>query len=96
MGYFSNGTEGMMYEEDFCSKCLHGDGCPVWDAHMLKNYEECNKPDSILHMLIPRTEGGLGNGQCLMFIDETVLTPLQRAHRRSEQDRARQARSEAD
>lgn len=68
MGYFSNGTEGMFYQEEYCEKCVHdinGD-CPIWLAHILHNYSECNKPDSILHILIPR-EGGR-NGQCKMFI----------------------------
>jgi hypothetical protein len=73
MGYFSNGTEGECYFEDYCSKCVHnGDGegpmCPVWALHLELNYDECNKPESILHRLIPRTEGGLSNGQCKMFL----------------------------
>jgi hypothetical protein len=71
MGYFSNGTEGMDYEDRYCSKCVHHKpdegGCAVWLAHMLKNYEECNKDDSILHILIPRTKDGLGNQLCTMF-----------------------------
>lgn len=71
MGYFSNGTEGAMYEEQYCARCVHntdGPGCAVLAAHMLFNYQDCNNPDSILHMLIPRTKGGLGNDQCRMFI----------------------------
>lgn len=68
MGYFSNGSEGMDYESQYCDKCQHQDGpCTVWLAHMLHNYEECNKPDSILHLLIPQTEDKLGNKQCTMF-----------------------------
>lgn len=48
MGYFSNGTEGMMFEEAWCSRCVHSDDrpgkaigdkdnppCPVWMAHLL-------------------------------------------------------------
>jgi len=70
MGYFSNGTEGMMYQEDYCDRCVHDadQSCPIWNAHMLFNYEECNKPASILHMLIPRSADKLGNEQCRMFI----------------------------
>ena len=73
MGYFSNGTEGECYFEDYCSKCVHngdGDGpmCPVWLLHLEFNYDECNKPESFLHRLIPRTEGGLSNGECKMFL----------------------------
>jgi len=71
MGYFSNGTEGMMYEEEWCSRCLHNgeeeEGCTVLLAHALFNYEECNKPDSILHILIPRD--GIENLQCKMFVE---------------------------
>ena len=75
MGYFSNGTEGLAYRESFCERCINwrdlddgrGPGCPVIDAHVVHNYDECNNTDSILHMLIPRDESG-ENGECLMFI----------------------------
>ena len=77
MGYFPNGDAGIFYEEEYCSKCIHGpeaverrgddNHCVVWLAHLLHNYHECNKPDSILHMLIPRTEP-LGNERCKMFL----------------------------
>lgn len=71
MGYFSNGTQGMVYEEDWCLKCVHhngddGDGCPVWALHMAYNYKECNNPGSFLHTLIPR-DGPCNNGRCRMF-----------------------------
>lgn len=71
MGYFSNGSEGALYQEDYCSRCIHDkdDSCPVWNAHLMFNYQECNKPDSVLHMLIPRENNGLTNGACLMFIE---------------------------
>lgn len=75
MGYFSNGTEGMAYEERWCSRCIHRDdetGCAVMLAHNLHNYDECNNPASILHMLIPRN--GIENEQCEMFIEGTPLT----------------------
>lgn len=72
MGYFSNGIEGEFYEDKYCSRCIHGQNedkfCPVWAAHMLHNYAECNKPDSILHILIPRSEDRLSNEQCSMFV----------------------------
>lgn len=36
MGYFPNGTSGMMYEEEYCDRCAHQrGGCAVWLAHML-------------------------------------------------------------
>jgi hypothetical protein len=71
MGYFSNGAEGSDYEERYCARCIHRDdapaGCAVWNAHLFRNYDECNKADSVLHDLIPRTADGLGNQQCHMF-----------------------------
>jgi len=72
MAYFSNGTEGEMYAEQYCDRCIHQNGsddrgCAVWMAHLIHNYKECNNEDSILHILIPRSKDGLGNDQCLMF-----------------------------
>jgi hypothetical protein len=75
MGYFSNGTEGDLYEAEFCANCVHrdgpdGSGCAVMLAHALHNYKECNNPDSILHLLIPQghpEKGGRWNEQCTMF-----------------------------
>lgn len=72
MGYFANGTEGDMYEEQHCSKCVHVDGCPVWDMHLLFSYELCNETKHpgkvILDALIPLTKNGCGNEQCAMFV----------------------------
>ena len=68
MGYFSNGTDGDLYQSRFCDHCVHNNeefGCPCWEAHQMWNYEECNKPDSILHKMIPRTD--MGNGVCMFF-----------------------------
>lgn len=68
MGYFANGTEGAMFEEAWCSRCVHSDisgdreigvdpPCPVWMAHTLFAYDLCNKKEHpgkvILDMLIP-------------------------------------------
>ena len=74
MAYFPNGTSGLDYEDRYCRRCLHGDGrsagqCVVWLAHLDRNYDECNKKDSILHMLIPMSKDGLSNLKCLMFVD---------------------------
>lgn len=75
MGYFSNGCEGEDYWERWCAKCIHDDmeagrGCPVLLAHLLWNYDECNKPDSILHKMIPRSEEGRRNGRCFAFSEK--------------------------
>lgn len=74
MGYFSNGSEADDYVARYCSRCAHspnGDsvGCAVMDAHWEHNYEECNNPNSILHMLIPRGANGF-NEQCRMFFEK--------------------------
>lgn len=75
MAYFANGTEGMMYEDEYCSKCINyrdngsgSEGCPILDLHFIHNYDECNKKDSFLHFLIPRK--GIDNEQCSMFIEK--------------------------
>lgn len=76
MGYFSNGSEGHDYEDRYCSRCVHYENCAILNAHFLYNYAECNNPESILHMLIPRTKNGLGNGQCKLFYEgESTRTP---------------------
>ncbi len=73
MGYFSNGTEGRMYEAEVCDKCIHYPhedvGCPVMELHMLYNYEQHDNKDiaNCLDTLIPRSKDGLSNEQCLMF-----------------------------
>jgi hypothetical protein len=72
VGYFSSGTEGMDYEEQYCKRCIHygpedGPGCPVMSLHLLYNEAEANKPDSFLHVLIPQMADGGGNEQCRLF-----------------------------
>lgn len=69
MGYFSNGTEGAMFEEAWCARCVHSDigpgkeigvdpPCPIWFAHMLYAYKLCNEKEHpakvILDALIPQ------------------------------------------
>jgi hypothetical protein len=66
MGYFSNGTEGMMYEEMYCQHCIHNEGCPVWGLHFEYNYTKNEEMRSILDYLIPRLKDG-GNAQCSMY-----------------------------
>lgn len=71
MAYFSNGTEGDMYMEQWCERCVHDNpdkGCTVMLLHLLHNYEECNKKDSFLHKLIPIRDDGFA-GECTMFIE---------------------------
>lgn len=86
MAYFSNGSEGMDYQERFCMKCrnwryrenLGGMGCPVWDAHLCFAYEECNSKSNakgMLDMLIPMVDTTLGYktaGECAMFLAKSA------------------------
>ena len=76
MGYFSNGTEGEMYEAEYCDRCVHqkvdDGGCAVMMLHLIHNYDECNKPNSFLHVLIPREKDGVRNEQCKMFHEKGV------------------------
>lgn len=80
MGYFSNGTEGESYFERYCSRCIHDDEekgkyCPIWNLHLLYNYQECNNKESMLHTLIPRNDGG-GNDVCTMFVERAAMRDL--------------------
>lgn len=66
MAYFSNGTEGLMYQERYCFKgadgnyCINfkdrgdglGLGCPVWDVHIFFNGNE--EYADICNHLIPQ------------------------------------------
>jgi len=74
MGHFSTGAEGWSYEEEYCDRCIHqgavyGPSCAVWLAHLQYNYQDCNDPESILHILIPLTKDG-ENKQCTMFVEK--------------------------
>ena len=77
MGYFANGTEGMIYDETYCDICVHmldDHGCPCHTAHLLWNYEECNKKDSILHKMIPIDKKGF-NQECVFFAKSEEKIP---------------------
>ena len=81
MGYFSNGTEGNIFIEEFCSRCVHWTdegadyGCPVWDAHLCYAYGAEGDAEKILNMLIRRVEVVGSDGisiptnECLMFLE---------------------------
>lgn len=77
MGYFSNGTEGDLYQDRYCRRCVHygpedGPGCPIWGAHLAYNYELTNVPHmespgkAILDSLIPIGPDEF-NEQCRLF-----------------------------
>jgi hypothetical protein len=84
MGYFSNGSEGMDYEETYCRRCIHygpeeGPGCPIWFAHLLHAYDLCNEDANenpgkqMLDMFIPINAETLENEQCTMFAEKAGL-----------------------
>jgi hypothetical protein len=83
MGYFSNGTEGDMYEAQWCARCVHtadGNSCAVIYLHMLYNYDQGDKDPrevaitAILGMLIPRSKDGVYNERCAMFVRDFQCT----------------------
>lgn len=79
MAYFSNGTEGDLYYERWCERCIHQGGCsdpycPIWELHLIWNYDACEPKTAVdvtkkaaLEAFIPRE--GIGNGQCKMFVE---------------------------
>jgi hypothetical protein len=84
MAYFSNGTEGMNYESQYCDKCVHNRrdpdeilepvGCKVWDLHYEYNYEQGGKTKrgktlkEVLSALIPDEPDSHWPGKCTMFV----------------------------
>jgi len=71
MAYFSNGTEGALYEDRYCYRCIHGpehdegQGCAVWVLHLIHNGESDKR--ELLDALIPME--GVRPGQCRMFVE---------------------------
>lgn len=74
MAYFSNGTEGMMYEERYCVRCEnyrvseHNPEvwtCPILEAHFTWNGEAQYR--EVLDFLIPMRPGGIFADKCSMF-----------------------------
>jgi hypothetical protein len=81
MGQFSNGTEGDIYREQWCDRCIHdaNNDCPVWNAHLVYAYRDKPAAENILNMLIPRSKDGLRNKKCRLFIPDTELARARRA-----------------
>lgn len=80
MGYFSNSDEGVAYEAEWCSKCVHygtdGTRCAVLGAHVLFAYGAKGEAEQILGELIPRR--GIRNLKCRMFVTVEDLTRKRR------------------
>lgn len=76
MGYFSNGTEGQMYEERYCSRCTHGqdrDPCTIMNAHFVAASfsgwaDDASPMRMVLDMLIPMDEEHY-NKRCTMMME---------------------------
>ena len=87
MGYFANGTEGLLYQEQWCMRCRNWgadklsedsgtDGCPIWDVHLFHSYELCNSKEAgkqILDFLIPRVEKTFQDGITHEINDQCVM-----------------------
>ena len=76
-GYFATGTEGAEYQAHYCLRCVNWQDdrvCWIWWQHFELNYAACNDKDHWLHKLIPRTDDGLDNGECVMFVDSSENT----------------------
>lgn len=73
MAYFSNGTEGMIFEERYCGHCYHDREdaqCPVLTLHYLYNYDQFKdeRLKTVLDTLIPQEPCTIP--ECPMFIKE--------------------------
>ena len=75
MAYFANGSEGDLYVAKYCERCKHwrkdesGEyGCPIWDLHLMYNYEreKSRFVRKMLDKLIPMR--GLWAQKCSMFM----------------------------
>ena len=84
MAYFSNGSEGRDYEEQYCSRCANhrehpdqpmGDvaDCAVWALHFDYNYEQGGKTKlgkAIKNILDTLIPmDGIYAGECSMFLE---------------------------
>lgn len=80
MAYFSNGTEGDMYEAEYCGKCHWQPEeepyeCQIMFLHALFNYDQCGKDDrakdlkTCLDALIPTDENGFAD-KCNFFLEK--------------------------
>lgn len=93
MAYFSNGTEGMDYEYEYCANCVHNDtdpldtmsfnNCSVLALHMEFNYDQLKKGKTakaikqFLDALIPTPHGEIWPGECSMFVDKARVAGAQ-------------------
>ena len=80
MGYFSNGTEGDLYEAEYCANCANYRvleeaacmTCPVLEVHALFNYDQCKDGqlgDALTLLLGTLIPHDVHNEQCAMFLE---------------------------
>jgi len=85
MAYFSNGTEGLAYQEEYCFKCQHDTNldCVVWLLHLMYVGDKDGDVLDMLNTLIPVKD--MEPQQCSMFLeavgedDKTVVELKDRA-----------------
>ena len=75
MAYFPNGLSGESYERQVCAFCVHHEGCTVWLAHLIHNYDQIIDGETVkdhpLQILIP--DGEDGHAQlCTMFYSDNA------------------------
>lgn len=76
MAYFSNGTEGMVFDEE-CASCKYGEkACPIAAVQIIYNYDACNNETAtkILDSLVKN------DGTCTMkqeFKQDFAIDPNQ-------------------
>lgn len=70
MAYFSNGTEGMVLDEQ-CSRCPVGeDSCPIYGVQMLYNYDQLKKGNEDLKAAMAMLIDDRGRCQMLKVLKE--------------------------
>lgn len=67
MAQFSNGTEGMSYEETWCRRCVHDGKCAIIAAHQI--YRHKGEVGEVLDMMIPVDDKGY-NQECRLFLEK--------------------------
>lgn len=79
MAYFPNGTSGLMYQQEWCERCVNWHeneytdvpGCCIIDLHMFHNYDQHKDPlfRDVLEHFIPSDTNG-DPAKCRMFIEK--------------------------
>ncbi len=81
MAYFSNATEGLDYEEKWCSSCVHYEGCTIMRVHLSWNWYQFYEAESesindVLETLIP-TGDDRSPAKCSMYLKSSEMPDKQ-------------------